>query len=164
MMPPEFERQARPAARASSGAGFTMLEIVLVMALIVTVAGIAIPIYLRSLDSARVVRARADIKNMSTTIDTFYYQNDGYPASLDDVGFGNTRDPWGRPYQYLAIATSKGNGQLRKDKNLVPINSDYDLYSIGPDGKTATALTAKASQDDVVRANNGAYVGLAADY
>jgi general secretion pathway protein G len=58
----------------------------------------------------------------------------------------------------------KAKGQERKDKNLVPINSDFDLYSMGVDGKTTAPLTAKDSQDDVVRANNGGYYGLASNY
>jgi general secretion pathway protein G len=58
----------------------------------------------------------------------------------------------------------KGNGKARKDKFLVPINSDYDLYSDGQDGQSASPLTAKASQDDIVRAANGSYVGLASQF
>jgi len=58
----------------------------------------------------------------------------------------------------------QGLGQKRKDKNLVPINSDYDLYSMGPDGKTTSALTAAISQDDIVRGRDGIFIGLAADY
>jgi general secretion pathway protein G len=58
----------------------------------------------------------------------------------------------------------KGNGKARKDKFLVPINSDYDLYSDGQDGQSASPLTAKASQDDIVRAANGRYVGLASQF
>jgi general secretion pathway protein G len=72
----------------------------------------------------------------------------------------------GKPYQYLKIegADTKGKANMRKDKNLVPINSDFDLYSTGADGKTTPPLTAKNSHDDVVRANNGAYYGLASNY
>ena len=47
---------------------------------------------------------------------------------------------------------------------MVPVNSDYDLYSMGKDKKSAAPFTAKASRDDVVRANNGGYVGLAINY
>ena len=54
--------------------------------------------------------------------------------------------------------------QLRKDHELVPLNSDFDLYSLGPDGISALALPAAPSQDDVVRAANGAYIGLGANY
>jgi general secretion pathway protein G len=49
----------------------------------------------------------------------------------------------------------------RKDRFLVPINSDFDLYSMGPDGRTQATLNAPVSRDDVIRAANGAYYGLA---
>jgi general secretion pathway protein G len=52
----------------------------------------------------------------------------------------------------------------RKDKNLVPLNSDYDLYSMGKDGESQIPLTVKISHDDIIRANDGAFVGLAIDY
>ena len=55
-------------------------------------------------------------------------------------------------------------GQARKDRFLVPLNSDYDLYSAGKDGESAPPLGAAQSRDDVVRANNGAYIGLASGY
>jgi general secretion pathway protein G len=55
-------------------------------------------------------------------------------------------------------------GQMRKDKNMVPINTDFDLYSMGKDGESVLPLTAKKSQDDIVRASNGAFVGLGSDY
>jgi general secretion pathway protein G len=57
-----------------------------------------------------------------------------------------------------------GLGKLRKDKNLVPINSDYDLYSKGPDGQSASPLTASISQDDIVRGRNGTFFGKASEY
>jgi general secretion pathway protein G len=55
-------------------------------------------------------------------------------------------------------------GQVRKDRNLVPINSRYDLYSMGADGRSVPPLTAQESRDDIIRANDGGYVGLAAGY
>ena len=57
-----------------------------------------------------------------------------------------------------------GGATLRKDKNIVPINADYDLYSSGPDGKSVAELTAPDSRDDVVRANNGRFIGVVSDY
>jgi general secretion pathway protein G len=53
---------------------------------------------------------------------------------------------------------------MRKDRFLVPINTDYDLYSMGKDGRSSPPLTAKASRDDIIRANDGAYIGLASNY
>jgi general secretion pathway protein G len=58
----------------------------------------------------------------------------------------------------------KGKGPLRKDGKLNPLNTDYDLYSVGADGLSAGPLTAMQSRDDIVRANNGAFVGLGEDY
>ena len=91
--------------------------------------------------------------------------NEAFPSALNQVPQGNMFDPWGRNYQYLLIeGNAKAKGQERKDKNLVPINSDFDLYSMGVDGKTSAPLTAKASQDDIVRANDVSYFGLASKY
>lgn len=59
-----------------------------------------------------------------------------------------------------AFAAGGGNQQPRKDRFLRPINTFYDLYSIGRDGQTVEPLTAGPSQDDVIRANDGAFVGL----
>ena len=72
----------------------------------------------------------------------------------------------GHPCQYLNMHSGDPDiaGKRRKDKNLVPINSDYDLYSKGPDGASVPALTAAKSRDDIVRANDGAYVGIASGY
>ena len=88
------------------------------------------------------------------------------PANLNSVGQANKLDPWGRPYQYLQIqgASKSIIGKARKNKNLVPINSYYDLYSKGKDGVSAGPLTAGPSRDDVVLANDGGFVGLASDY
>lgn len=55
-------------------------------------------------------------------------------------------------------------GKKRKDKSLHPLNTDYDLYSMGPDGRSVSPLTAKASRDDIIRANNGGFIGVAEDY
>jgi len=55
-------------------------------------------------------------------------------------------------------------GSARKDHFLVPLNTDYDLYSVGRDGKSHPPLSAPDSADDVIRANDGAYIGLAANY
>ena len=58
----------------------------------------------------------------------------------------------------------EGNEGKRKDKFQVPLNSTYDLYSLGKDGVSDEPLTAKPSWDDIVRANDGAFIGLATQY
>ena len=57
-----------------------------------------------------------------------------------------------------------GNGGKRKDRFIVPLNSTFDLYSMGPEGESVAPLTAKASRDDVIRANDGEFVGPARNY
>jgi general secretion pathway protein G len=52
----------------------------------------------------------------------------------------------------------------RKDRFLVPINSDFDLYSMGADGESMPPLQNPKSRDDVIRAGNGAYIGIAELY
>jgi general secretion pathway protein G len=40
----------------------------------------------------------------------------------------------------------------------------FDLYSKGKDGNSAPPLTASASQDDIVVANDGGFIGMAKNY
>ena len=67
----------------------------------------------------------------------------------------NFNDPWGNAYQYRNVQTQKGNGKLRKDRFMVPLNSDFDLYSRGADGLSRDPLSAPASHNDIIRANDG---------
>ena len=144
--------------------GFTLIELMIVVAIISTLAAIAVPLYGAFVDKTRVTRAIVDMKQLATEIQAYSVDTMTLPASLNDVGYESLLDPWGNPYQYLNIETVKGKGKVRKDKSLVPINSDYDLYSMGKDGQSQSPLTAKASRDDIVRANNGGYIGLASSY
>lgn len=52
----------------------------------------------------------------------------------------------------------------RRDRYLFPLNTDYDLFSLGPDRRTAVSLGEGVGLDDVIRANNGGYFGTASDY
>jgi general secretion pathway protein G len=61
-------------------------------------------------------------------------------------------------------AADASRARLRKDGEFVPLNTDFDLYSLGPDGMSALSLPAAPSRDDIVRAANGAYIGVASNY
>ncbi len=144
--------------------GFTLIELLIVIAIIFTLVAIGFPIYGTALEKAKVSRAIADIHVVSTEIGTYQLFNKNLPLSLADLGKENVVDPYGHPYEYLNFSTEKGKGSFRKDRFLVPINSDYDLYSKGQDGDSVAPLTAAKSRDDIIRANDGGFIGLASGY
>ncbi|NLD36904.1 MAG: prepilin-type N-terminal cleavage/methylation domain-containing protein [Desulfatiglans sp.] len=146
--------------------GFTLIELMVVIAITGILAGIAIPAYISFVEKAKITVAISDIKLLQRDISDWQSDHGALPLTLEEMGKGDMKDPWGNPYQYLNFETikGKGNGKKRKDHNLVPLNEDFDLYSMGKDGKSQTPLTAKASRDDIIRANNGSYVGAASDY
>lgn len=170
--------------------GFTVVELLAVIALIGMLAGLSVSYYLGYVEKARVATAVAQIGNLSRLIDGHALEEGaGLPVSLAEIDQADVLDPWGRPYQYLRLVDlfanasvpplppvaapppggSGGGGttaivEARKDGFLVPINSDYDLYSTGKDGRSRASLRAPESFDDVIRAADGSYVGLAKDY
>jgi general secretion pathway protein G len=144
--------------------GFTIVELLVTVAIILTISAIATPGFLAAIDQAKIARAVGDILTIGTGIQGFQLVKGQYPATLADVGYGANLDPWGQPYQYLSFANVKGKGAMRKDRFLVPINTFFDLYSMGKDGNSVAPLTAKVSQDDVIWANDGNFIGLASDY
>ena len=150
--------------RGGRAAGFTIVEMMIALAIVGVLAAIALPAYQRYQERVRIDQARRDITVLATAISLRWEDARAYPASLADAGLGTPLDPWGRPYRYLNLAPPSAMGHARKDHALVPINTDFDLYSVGPDGDSAPPLTAQRSKDDIVRANNGAFVGVAADY
>lgn len=147
--------------------GFTLLEVLIVIAIIATLCAIAIPAYTAYLKNAAITVSITDIKEIEKQLLLFEMNNDRLPETLAEAGI-NMIDPWRNPYQYTLIRGKSLTGPdkvtPRKDKSLHPLNSDYDLYSMGPDGLTNVPLTAKASHDDIIRAGDGNYYGVAENY
>jgi general secretion pathway protein G len=144
--------------------GWTLLQLLVGLAILGILATLALSGRSDYADRVKITQAKQDINVIALALDDMRLEQGKLPSSLADIGMGNMRDPWGNPYFYLNIQTAKGNGKLRKDRNLVPINTDYDLYSSGPDGKTVSPLTAKASQDDIIRAGDGSFIGVASEF
>jgi general secretion pathway protein G len=147
-----------------SSYGFTLLELMIVIAIIGTLAAIALPNFISYREKAIIVTCIQEIKMIEQEIIIFNIDTGRYPNDLAEVGLGGMKDPWNNNYQYLNIGAVKGKGELRKDHSLVPINTDFDLYSKGKDGDSKSPLTAKASRDDIIRANNGGFIGQASNY
>ena len=138
------------------------------MAIIVIalITAIAVPSYQTHVTKARNTRAIADVTMVDVHIERYRSVNFSLPPNLAALGVSIPLDPWGNTYRYLNIQDAGKNvtGQARKDRNLVPINTDYDLYSMGADGKTASPLPSGPARDDIVRARNGGFIGLARDF
>ena len=152
--------------RRISAKGFGLLELIITLVIASLLVSIAVPAYDRYANRAKTMRAIGDIAGISVEIAKFQLRNNNaLPASLAELPIEIPADPWGNEYRYFNIAAAgAGVGAFRKDKNLNPLNTDFDLYSVGKDGETASALTAQASRDDVVRANDGAFIGRGEDY
>jgi general secretion pathway protein G len=155
-----------PQLCARQSNGFGLLELMVTLVIASLLIAIAVPSYNGFVDRARIASAIGDIRELNVAIDNFSRDNDNqFPATLAELPTEIPLDPWGSEYRYLNIrAAGPANGQFRKYGNLSPLNSDFDLFSLGEDGDTAGPLSAKKSRDDIVRANNGAFVGLGEDY
>jgi len=222
--------------------GFTLIELMLAVAIVGVLSSLAIPNYLGFLEKARIARTVAEMNGIAKEIFGYAHPDGQYPDNLAQIGWDQRLDPWGNPYQYyrlncanpafsrldpiapsgdgsdelvlpaktqpfqpeahVSLAVAMGNldglirlvvggggpggggggpggggggpggggppcgsiGHARKDRFLVPINSDFDLYSMGKDGQSVGPLTAQKSHDDIIRANDGGYYGLASNF
>jgi general secretion pathway protein G len=144
--------------------GFTAFEVMLVLAIIGIIIAIAVPAFQSYIERGRRAQAIMDLQEMSDSFRNLDKTTGVLPATLAATAFSSRLDPWGRSYAYLNLRTGTGNGIQRKDKKLAPLNSDFDLYSVGPDGITANSLLNAASRDDIVRARDGGFIGTAEEF
>lgn len=156
------DSRTSPEARA----GYTIVELLAVMVIIGMLAGLGIPKLKQVVEKARTARAIGDIRSVQIDLMALEAQGAPLPADLSGIGRGGMLDPWGRPYVYFPFdTTAHGNPPgARRDRFLVPLNSTFDLYSVGADGSTALPLTANPSRDDIVRANDGGFIGVASQF
>ena len=143
--------------------GLTLVELIIAVAIIGVLAAIAVPAYEDYTEKARVYQAVTDISHISLKVGAYWQDERSYPDSLADIGLGGMVDPWGNAYRYLNL-DKNGNGGARRDKNLNPLNTDFDLYSAGKDAKTKLPISQKDSLDDVIRVFDGKFVDLASKF
>ncbi len=119
--------------------GFTMVEMLLVLVILATLAAIVIPKFTGRSEQAKVTAAQTQIANISTALDAFEVDNGYYPKGGDGLSqlmdepkdAKNWRgpylkqsvpnDPWGNAYIYEYPGKHNTKG--------------YDLMSMGPDGR-----------------------------
>lgn len=122
-------------------AGFTLVELMLVVVIIGVLAGIVLPRLAGSREEANIAAAKAQMRVFDTSLYTYQLQVGSFPtteqglrALVEDPGEEGwkgpylsqkvlPRDPWGNPYVY----------QKEGQKGI-----DYDLYSWGPDKTEGT--------------------------
>ena len=144
--------------------GFTLIELMVVVVIVGILVVVAVPVYSGMVEKSKVGAAIADIAKIGQKAVSFKLNNNRFPDSLAELSGIPLVDPWENNYRYLNLANIKGKGAARKNRNLVPINTEFDIYSVGKDGASVSPLTAKPSRDDVVWANDGQYIGLAENY
>ncbi len=156
--------------------GFTLIEMMITVAILGIIAAIAIPLYQGYVAEARVGTAVTEIRQAEVILDDLALQGD--LAAVEPSGYAGTvigvyrtsngltlgglttppagaqawLDPWGQIYRYQRPATRvDAVGNVSNDSALP---QGYDLFSQGPDTSDAT--------DDVMRGCNGEFVGTAA--
>jgi general secretion pathway protein G len=160
----DFVRSDRKRRGRGARAGFTLIELLITIGIILTLAGLAVPSLAGAMQTAKVARTVGDIRTIGNASLGFYAQYGAAPNSLADVGWDQQVDAWGHAYQYYSYTTMHGTGIQRVDRLGVPINSFFELYSKGADGVSDPMLTDANSQDDVVWADDGTYIGSALNY
>ncbi len=152
-----------PRGRTLGQDGLTIVELLTAVVIMSILTTMVLVTSASVSKSSRNKQAIVDILDLQTRIDDYAMFNDALPSTLADIGKGGMLDPWGRAYVYAPFNTTPP-GKRRKDRFLVPLNTTYDLYSIGADGLTTPSLNGGRARDDIVRANDGGYVGLGAAY
>ena len=91
-------------ADRGSNQGYSLVELLIVVAIIATIAALAVPYYSEMVNSAHVVAAIGDIKHIQFDIECYFASNGVFPESLMAAKIEELTDPWGEPYQYLRIS------------------------------------------------------------
>jgi general secretion pathway protein G len=141
MVASDFQRALVATAklrRRRTPRGFTLVELLVVLAILSLLVALAAPRVIKYLSSAKTDTARIQIQKLGAVLDLYRLEvghfptdDEGLQALVDRPGRAETWngpylknrsaliDPWGRPYLY------RSPGQ----------HGDYDLYSLGADGK-----------------------------
>jgi general secretion pathway protein G len=134
--------------------GFTLVELIMVLALIGILATMSVPLYNNYTEKAKIAAAIADIGILSNEITAFALdRNYTKPLTLSEIGRDNFLDPWKKKYEY------RPNGVLKDEYGLFLNEQSFDVFSMGKDGLTADVGGVPETKDDIVRIGDGTFVG-----
>jgi general secretion pathway protein G len=148
-------------ARLRHGRGLTLIELLLVLALLGILMSWGVSAFFEYRDRIAVQKAITDIAAMSLQIQEFRTDFHRFPTTLAQAGITGKFDPWGNSYVYTDLSGPGGRGASRKDRRLNPLNSDFDLFSTGKNGTFKPQISHRESLDDVIRARDGRFIDLA---
>ena len=138
-----------------------MVELLAVVAIVGMLSALGLPKLHQTVELARITRAIGDIGAIQIDL----MAADTLPDDLGGIGRAGMLDPWGRPYVYNKFPPNRNVPPgARRDRFLVPINSEFDLFSVGKDGDSNPPLQSGPSRDDIVRGNDGGFIGLATKF
>jgi general secretion pathway protein G len=142
--------------------GFSLIELLVVTVILAVLASFAVPAYYKLLDRAKTSGCISELRTLEKEIVGFAAENRVYPNSLADLGLGLISDPWGNAYQYRNHAN--GDPPRLDMLGILPLNTDFDIFSLGKDGLSMPKISEAVSLDDVVRAGDGNWVGLGENF
>jgi general secretion pathway protein G len=122
--------------------GFTLMEVLLVVAILIILAGLATVAITRTYGNARRNAAKLDINTISQTMDAYYLDIGSYPPTLDALvtmpdGLANPAK-WGGPYLQRGLPADPWGNQYQYSNE----GEQFKVWSMGPNG-------ASGDEDDV---------------
>lgn len=144
--------------------GFTLVELLIVTGIIGVLAFTSIFAVKEFINRTKTSRAAAEIRGLEKDVISFNTEKGRYPDLTEFSAFpgaGDLKDPWGNIYVYAAAPTARFS---LDPAEVPPLNSDFTLYSKGANGNSDDSIETDDSQDDIIRAHDGSFVGTAKFY